>query len=481
MLRVVNEDHAIATELLPPTMPPDDAPHPSRLDASDTPPDTPEARLRRLIGQGAARIGVIGLGYVGLPMALAVAEAGFPVLGFDIDGPRVAALNEGHSHIRHIGDAALRHAIAAGRFAATADAGRLDAPDLLLICVPTPLGPHREPDLSFVAETARAVARRLRPGQLVVLESTTWPGTTRELVQPILEAGGLRSGRDFFLAYSPEREDPGNADFRTATIPKVVGADDAVALSLASDFYGRVVRQVVPVSSAAAAEAVKLTENVFRAVNIALVNELKTIYGAMGIDVWEVIEAARSKPFGFMPFWPGPGLGGHCIPIDPFYLTWKAREFGINTRFIELAGEINTLMPALVVERLARALDERAGRGLHGARILLLGMAYKKNIDDLRESPSLALTRLLEGRGARVDYHDPHVPELPLTREHPELAGRRSSPAGAAEIAAYDAVLIATDHDAVDHAAVAAAARLVIDTRNACARAGATGAHIVKA
>jgi UDP-N-acetyl-D-glucosamine dehydrogenase len=437
--------------------------------------------LMERIAARKAGIGIIGLGYVGLPLALAVAQAGYGVTGFDIDGARVAALNGGRSPLRHIDEAALAAALEAGRFAATGDFDRLAEPDLLLICVPTPLDRHREPDLSFVEATARAIAGRLRRGQMVVLESTTWPGTTLELVKPILEATGLVAGHDFFLAYSPEREDPGNPVFTTAAIPKVVGGDGRAALDLAAAFYAGIVARVVPVSSTATAEAVKLTENVFRAVNIALVNELKTIYDAMGIDVWEVIEAAATKPFGFMPFQPGPGLGGHCIPIDPFYLTWKAREFGINTRFIELAGEVNTLMPRLVVEKLALALDRQAGRGLNGARILLLGMAYKRNVDDLRESPSLVLTRLLEARGAVVEYHDPHVLEVPRTREHPELAGRRSVAADAAAVARYDAVLVATDHDAVDHAAIARAARLVVDTRNACARAGVTGPHIVKA
>jgi len=439
------------------------------------------ADLLRRIEARDAIVGVIGLGYVGLPLALATIRAGHRVIGFDIDAPKVAGLNGGRSPLRHIGDAALGDAIAAGDFQATTDFDRLEEADILLICVPTPLDRHREPDLSFVEGTARAIARRLRSGQMVVLESTTWPGTTLELVKPILEETGLRSGIDFLLAYSPEREDPGNAVFTTAAIPKVVGGDGRVALDLACAFYAGIVSRVVPVSSAATAEAVKLTENIFRAVNIALVNELKTIYDAMGIDVWEVIEAASTKPFGYMPFQPGPGLGGHCIPIDPFYLTWKAREFGVNTRFIELAGEVNTLMPRLVVEKLAQALDRQARRGLNGGRILLLGMAYKRNVDDLRESPSLVLTRLLEARGARVDYHDPHVPEVPRTREHPELAGRRSVPADAGSVARYDAVLVATDHDAVDHAAIARAARLVVDTRNACARAGVHGPHIVKA
>ena len=450
--------------------------------ASFVPPSPARAGLERAMGRITGReavTAIIGLGYVGLPLAAAVAGAGFPVIGLDVDPAKVAMLNEGRSYIRHLGDAAVARLRAGGRFEASADFDRLAEADIVVICVPTPLDRHREPDLSFVECTARAVAGRLRRGQLIVLESTTWPGTTRELVRPILEAGGLACGRDFFLAYSPEREDPGNAQFGTGSTPRVIGAEDADAAALAAAFYGCFVPRIVPVSSSATAEAVKLTENIFRAVNIALVNELKTIYDAMGIDVWEVIEAASTKPFGFMPFQPGPGLGGHCIPIDPFYLTWKAREFGINTRFIELAGEVNTLMPRLVVEKLALALDRQRGRGLRGARILLLGMAYKRNVDDLRESPSLVLTKLLEARGAAVAYHDPWVPEVPRTRDHPELAGRRSVALDG--LCGFDAVLIATDHDGIDYAAVAGAARLVVDTRNACARAGATGAHIVKA
>jgi UDP-N-acetyl-D-glucosamine dehydrogenase len=441
------------------------------------PPGHIAAGLMARIDARQARVGVIGLGYVGLPLAAAVASAGYPVLGFDIDPAKVAALEAGRSYIRSVGVEALR---ATGRFAATAEFDRLGEPDLLLICVPTPLDGQRQPDLSHVEATTRAIARRLRPGQLVVLESTTYPGTTAGLMRPILESTGLRCGQDFFLAYSPEREDPGNPDFPTAAIPKVVGGEGEEALALTAAFYGRVVARAVPVSSTAAAEAVKLTENVFRAVNIALANELKVIFDAMGLDVWEVIEAAKTKPFGYMPFYPGPGLGGHCIPIDPFYLSWKAREHGIAARFIELAGEINTLMPRFVVDRLARALESRAGRGLDGARILLLGVAYKRNVEDLRESPSLALIELLRGRGAAVEYHDPHVPEIPRTREHPGLAGLRSLPWDADLLPGYDAVLIATDHDGVDYAALAARARLVLDTRNACARAGAAGPNVVK-
>ncbi len=439
------------------------------------------AELLDRISAGTALIGIVGLGYVGLPLALAAARAGLPVLGFDIDEPRVAQFNAGTSFISHIPTEALHAAALAGRFEATADFSRLDEPDAILICVPTPLTRQREPDMSFIESTARSIAARLRPGQIVVLESTTWPGTTDEVMRPILEAGGLKSGIDFFLAYSPEREDPGNGGFETATIPKVVGGDGADALRIADTLYGRLVVRTVPVSSARTAEAVKLTENIFRSVNIALVNELKLIYDAMGIDVWEVIEAAKTKPFGFMPFYPGPGLGGHCVPIDPFYLTWKAREFDRPTRFVELAGEINTAMPAHVVDRLALALDRQSGRGLNGARILVIGVAYKKNIEDTRESPSLRLMELIEARGAACDFHDPHVPVIPPTRDHAALAGRPSRPLDPASVAAYDAVLIATDHDGIDYAALAAAARLVVDTRNAMARAGVTGRQIVKA
>nr|WP_131194838.1 nucleotide sugar dehydrogenase [Lichenihabitans psoromatis] len=426
-------------------------------------------------------IGVIGLGYVGLPLALAAAKAEFRVLGFDINGPRVAQLNRGESFVKHIPTEAINTAARDGRFVATDDFARLDEPDAILICVPTPLTRQREPDMSFIDKTAEAIATRLRPGQLIVLESTTWPGTTRERVKPILEAGGLRSGVDFFLAFSPEREDPGNADYQTSTIPKVVGGEGPDALALADALYSRLVVRTVPVASSATAEAVKLTENIFRSVNIALVNELKVIYEPMGIDIWDVIDAAKTKPFGFMPFYPGPGLGGHCVPIDPFYLAWKAREFETPTRFIELAGEINTAMPHYVIERLARALDNHASRGLKGARILVMGVAYKKNIEDTRESPSLRLMALIEERGAVADFHDSHVPVIPVIREHPRFTGRMSVDLTAKAVAAYDAVLISTDHDDVDYAALVAQARLVIDTRNACARAGIVADHVFKA
>src|SRR3954454_16740960 len=447
-------------------------------------PDQAQPPVSDLIAAMANRratIGVIGLGYVGLPLALTAAKAGFAVFGFDVDEARVRQINGGESFIKHIPAASIAAAISEGRFEATADFSRLSEPDATLICVPTPLTRHREPDLSYVESTARAIAERLRPGQLVVLESTTYPGTTDEVLKPILEATGLKSGTDFFLAFSPEREDPGNEHFGTGTIPKVVGGDGPEALAAAKALYDALVVETVPVSSTATAEAVTLTENVFRAVNIALVNELKVVYDAMGIDVWEVIEAAKTKPFGFMPFYPGPGLGGHCIPIDPFYLTWKAREFDISTRFIELAGEINTSMPKYVIDRMARELDRRAGRGLHGAKILIVGIAYKKNVEDIRESPAFKLIDLLEERGAAVDFHDPYVQTIPSTRKHAKLAGRASIAWDPKAIGNYDAVLIATDHDNIDYRALVEHASLVIDTRNACARAGMTSPNIVKA
>jgi UDP-N-acetyl-D-glucosamine dehydrogenase len=433
------------------------------------------------IARREATVAVIGLGYVGLPLVKIFVARGFRVLGFDTDASKVAALKAGRSYIRHIPAAEVAAMNATGRFDATADMARLGEPDAILICVPTPLTRHREPDMTYVVATAEAIAARLRPGQLVVLESSTYPGTTEEVVKPILERGGLVSGRDFFLGYSPEREDPGNIDHGTSTIPKVVGADGDTALALTRALYDAVVVGTVPVSSAATAEAVKLTENIFRAVNIALVNELKQIYTPMGIDVWEVIAAAATKPFGFMPFWPGPGLGGHCIPIDPFYLTWKAREHEVSTRFIELAGEINTAMPRYVVQRLADALNDRAGRGLKDASVLLIGLAYKKNVDDIRESPALKLIELLEERGARVTFHDPYIAAIPPTRAYGHLAGRKGVALTPATLKAADAVLVVTDHDAIDWKRIGRHARLIIDTRNALRRAGHAGANLVLA
>jgi UDP-N-acetyl-D-glucosamine dehydrogenase len=428
-----------------------------------------------------ATVGVIGLGYVGLPLLRTAAERGFACLGFDIDRDKVERLNAGDSYLVHISAESIAALRQRGRLEATADFSRLGEADAILICVPTPLTKQREPDLSFIVSTTEAVMPHLRRGHLVVLESTTYPGTTREVMRPILERSGLRSGHDFFLAYSPEREDPGNAQYATADIAKVVGGDGPDALRLARTLYDAVVARTVPVTSLEAAEAVKLTENIFRSVNIALVNELKIVFEAMGIDVWEVIEAAKTKPFGYMPFYPGPGLGGHCIPIDPFYLTWKAREFNIATRFIELAGEVNTAMPQRVVDKTVEALSERAGRALKGARILMIGVAYKKNVDDMRESPALTIMELLERRGAVVSFHDPFLAEIPPTREHAAFAGRKSVALSEASVGGFDAAIICTDHDPVDYRLLVAHCPLIIDTRNACARSGLAGDNVVKA
>lgn len=428
-----------------------------------------------------ARVGVIGLGYVGLPLAMAAAQGGFTVTGFDTDPGKITAVEARKSYIEAVSDTVLAKQVAEGRFTATSDFAQLGQCDVIVICVPTPLTRHREPDLSFITRTCDDIAKTLRKGQLVVLESTTYPGTTDGPVKRILEATGLVSGRDFFLGFSPEREDPGNRAFDTSTIPKVVAGDGAEAGQLVTAFYGAVVKTVVPVSSTATAEAVKLTENIFRAVNIALVNELKVIYEAMGVDVWEVIEAAKTKPFGYMPFYPGPGLGGHCIPIDPFYLTWKAREYDIPTRFIELAGEINAAMPRHVVGRLAEALDQRLGRALSRSKVLVIGLAYKKNVPDIRESPSLKLIELIEERGGQACYHDPFVAEIPKTRAYGALKGRKSVDFDEAVIRGFDAVVIATDHDVLDYEALARWSALIIDTRNVFARRHILSENVVKA
>jgi UDP-N-acetyl-D-glucosamine dehydrogenase len=425
--------------------------------------------LDRKIGTQEARIGVIGLGYVGLPLALTATEAGFSVTGFDIDAQKVASLNSGQSYIAHIPPSEVQRAVESERFAAISDFAELQKLDLILVCVPTPLTVQREPDMTYVTSTAEQIAEHIRPGHLVVFESTTYPGTTAGLIRPILERGGLKSGHDFYLAYSPEREDPGNADFSTKRIPKVVGGDGPEALDLAVAFYEHIVPQVVPVSSTETAEAVKLTENIFRAVNIALVNELKVIYDAMGIDIWEVIEAAKTKPFGYMPFYPGPGLGDHCIPIDPFYLTWKAREYEVPTRFIELAGEVNAAMPNYVVQKLSEALNDRFGVSLKGSRVLVIGVAYKKNVDDIRGSASFKIMRLMMARGAEVAYYDPFVPVIPKTREYPELAGLESEPWDPQGLSDYSAALILTDHDEVDYRTIVQETPLVVDTRNVTA------------
>jgi len=411
----------------------------------------------------AARVGVIGQGYVGLPLALVFREAGFPVIGFDVDPKKVEAIRRGDSYIKHIGAERVVAAVASGQFEATTDFDRLQDCDAILICVPTPLGEHREPDNSFIHDTASAVAKHLRKGQLVVLESTTYPGTTDEEVLPILETSGLKWPEDFFLAFSPEREDPGRKDFTTRSIPKVIGGVNADSTQVAAALYGAALEKVIPVSSARVAESSKLLENVFRSVNIALVNELKVTFELMGIDIWEVIEAAKSKPFGFMPFYPGPGLGGHCIPLDPFYLSWKAAEYGAWTRFIELAGEINTSMPRHVVQKVALALNEEC-KSLKGSRVLVLGLAYKANIDDDRESPSYELLDLLEEAGARVDYCDPYFKATRKGRKYD--LGLSSVACTPETFATYDAVLIATAHDAFKDRSLYRDVGLVVDTRN---------------
>ena len=410
-----------------------------------------------------AVVGVVGLGYVGLPLGLIFREAGFKVVGFDVDPRKTEALRRGESYIKHIGAERVVAAVKSGAFEATTDFGRLGECDAVLICVPTPLGKHREPDNSYIHTTAKQIAATLRKGQLVVLESTTYPGTTDEEVLPILESSGLRCPKDFLLAFSPEREDPGNPHFNTRTIPKIVGGINPESTAAAVALYGAAVDRVVPVSSSRVAESAKLLENIFRSVNIALVNELKMTFDRMGIDVWEVIEAAKTKPFGFTPFYPGPGLGGHCIPIDPFYLTWKAAEHGAWTRFIELAGEINTSMPQYVVRKLSDALNEDR-KSLKGARVLVLGLAYKPDVDDDRESPSYEIIELAREAGAEVAYCDPYFPVAPTTRKHD--IGLQSIPCDADAFAGFDALVIATGHAQFRERSLYARVPLVVDTRN---------------
>jgi UDP-N-acetyl-D-glucosamine dehydrogenase len=420
--------------------------------------------LRSRIELRTARVCVVGLGYVGLPLAETFAWGGYPVLGFDIDGPRVESLKQGISPIGHISSERVAELVNTGRFDATADPRRFPDADVIIICVPTPLTEAREPDLSYIIGTGTTLRDYLRPGQLVILESTTYPGTTEEVLRPILEESGLKAGEDFFLAYSPEREDPGNRDFATRNIPKVVGGIDAVSRDLAVSVYTPVVEGVVPVSDTRVAEACKILENTYRCVNIALVNELKGVFSHMGIDVWEVIEAAKTKPFGFQAFYPGPGLGGHCIPIDPFYLTWAARRVGVHTRFIELAGEVNTAMPDRVIDRVAEALNED-GKPLRGSRICVLGVAYKKDVDDPRESPAFPILEMLQKRGAEVSYNDPHVPQLPRMRHHSIQLDSR--PLTEEFLAAQDCVVIVTDHSAYDYPWLIRHAKCIVDTRNA--------------
>jgi len=434
--------------------------------------------FRRKIQDRSLVVGIIGLGYVGLPLARAFFQAGYRVLGFDVDPAKITDLDAGHNYLKHLGPDYVKAMAASDRFEATTDFNRLGEADAVISCVPTPLGPHLEPDLSYVERTTEDVAKTLRPGQLVSLESTTYPRTTRDVMLPRLAASGLKVGEDYFLAYSPEREDPGRKDHNTQSIPKLVGGIDDVSGDLAYELYSQAIASVIRVSSAEVAESAKLLENIFRAVNIALVNEMKTVMTAMDINVWEVIEAAATKPFGFMPFYPGPGLGGHCIPIDPFYLTWKAREVGLSTRFIELAGEVNRHMPHYVIDRLVRALNDR-GKAVSTSRVLVLGLAYKPDVDDLRESPSFELIELLKDLGAHVDYNDPHIPKAPKVRRH--NIQLESVPLNADTIAGYDAVLISTNHSAYDWQLVADHAKLIVDTRNAMKAVTGSREHIVGA
>ena len=427
------------------------------------------------------KIAIVGLGYVGLPLALQFARNKVEVLGLDIDAAKVDAINRGQSYIQHIPADSVNELVAAKRFSASTDFSRVAEGEAVIICVPTPLNKNREPDISYILKTGEAIAPQLQKGALVVLESTTYPGTTEEDLREVLEAGSkMKAGKDFHLAFSPEREDPGNPESKVSQIPKVVGGFTPACLEKAKALYSKAIQTVIPVSNCRAAEATKLLENIFRSVNIALVNELKVVYAAMGIDIWEVINAAKTKPFGFMPFYPGPGLGGHCIPIDPFYLTWKAREFGQNTRFIELAGEINTSMPLYVVNRAAQALNMRK-KSLNGSRILILGLAYKANVDDDRESPSYMLMNLLKERGTEVSYHDPHVPVIRPSREHSHWAGTKSVQWNRETISSFDAVLISTAHKAVNYQQLADWSQCIVDTRNAMAGAKVATEKIWKA
>lgn len=426
-----------------------------------------EKEFLEQIDKKKAKIGIFGLGYVGLPLSLTFCGKGFSIIGFDIDPEKVDKLNRGESYIQHIGPERVAEAVQAGRFEASTEFARTTECDALIVCVPTPLTRNREPDLSFVVDTTQQIAPYLRKGQLFCLESTTYPGTTEEVLIPILEEGGLKAGEDFWVAYSPEREDPGNKEFGTQTIPKLVGGYSEGCQRVATALYGAALEAVVPVRSCAVAEAAKLLENIYRAVNIALVNELKVLLTRMGIDVWEVIEAAKSKPFGFSAFYPGPGLGGHCIPIDPFYLSWRARQFGLDTRFIELAGQINTGMPEYVVGRVGEALNEQ-GKPIKGSKILVLGITYKKDVDDTRESPSIELIELLRARGAEICYNDPLIERMPPMRAHHlDMESRELT---AQLLADADCVLVATDHSQYDYGFIGEHARLIVDTRNAMAR-----------
>jgi UDP-N-acetyl-D-glucosamine dehydrogenase len=436
------------------------------------------AGLQQRIRNKKAVVGVLGLGYVGLPLVREFASAGLAVKGFDIDPKKVGVLNSGRSIIKHIPHSQVKKIVSSGFFKATTDMSRLRTVDAILVCVPTPLTANREPDMQYVVASSRTIARYLRAGQLVSFESTTYPGTTRELVAPILESSGLKAGRDFYLAYSPEREDPGNKNFTTRTIPKVVGGYTKKCRDLARQLYSYAIEEMVPVSSLETAEACKIVENVYRCINIAMVNELKMVFDRMGIDVWEVIRAASTKPFGFSPFYPGPGLGGHCIPIDPFYLTWRARQYGMATRFIELAGEVNTNMPHYVVSKAMEALNNHK-KSLKGSKVLVLGLAYKKDIDDLRESPSIELIELLGEKGARVDYNDPYIPRTHRQRQHDlKMVSKKLS---AKMLSSYDCVLISTDHSDYNYPWIVRHSKLVVDTRNATVKVHSGRSKIVKA
>jgi UDP-N-acetyl-D-glucosamine dehydrogenase len=434
--------------------------------------------LQKKIKIGKALIGIIGLGYVGLPLAREFLKANFTVLGFDTDVGKVNVINAGKSYIKHIPHKFVKQFVQSNQLTATADFSRLREADVILICVPTPLGRHHEPDLSYVISTTESIATTLRKDQLIVLESTTYPGTTEEEVLPLLEKTGLKVGQDFYLGYSPEREDPGNAQFTTAKVPKVVSGVTEPCLEMTQVLYDQVMERTVPVSSPKVAEAAKLLENIYRAVNIALVNELKMVFDRMGIDVWEVIEAAKTKPFGFQAFFPGPGLGGHCIPIDPFYLTWKAKESEVHTRFIELAGEVNAYMPYYVVQKTAKALNDDK-KSLKGAKILLLGMTYKPDVDDLRESPALKVMELLIAEGAQVDYNDPYVPELPATRKYKFC--KKSVELTSQNLKSYDTVIITTHHSCYDYNLIHEKGNIIIDTRNALGLKGQREGKVWKA
>jgi UDP-N-acetyl-D-glucosamine dehydrogenase len=438
------------------------------------------------INDKTAKVGIIGLGYVGLPLGLEFALKGFDVIGFDVDKTKIPLLMEGKSYIKHIPSDKIKKAVDSGHFTAVNDFAKLPEVDAIIICVPTPLNKHREPDMSYVVDTAKTISKYLRKGQLVTLESTTYPGTTEEILQPLFENAPIEQevstekfvvGKDFYLAFSPEREDPNNPDFNTSTIPKVVGGVTENCVKIATELYNNVIVKTVPVSSPKVAEATKLVENIYRSVNIALVNELKMVFDRMGIDVWEVIAAASTKPFGFNAFYPGPGLGGHCIPIDPFYLTWKAREFEVNTRFIELAGEINTYMPYYVVDNAAKFLNNQK-KALNGSKVLLLGAAYKKDIDDMRESPSLRLIELFEREGAEVDFNDPYVPKLYKMRKYDYTM--ESVELSAEKLKEYDLVVLSTDHSDYDYQFIADNSRLILDTRNAFEKNGVKADHIKK-